>query len=210
MVEVPDSNDFFNFQPQGLTVTAWILGPSERYSYPVYKHGNYAFAQWPEEEILSLIEGGNGLWQMMVPLGEGSEGEWRFVAITYDPIAEEQTAYGIYDDDDILDVLHSEAVATAITPYDDVENPLYIGGSVFHAAADGIYDGAVDDVRIYNYALTPSQLQGIYASMTGNPLCMDLAEPTLAPYDYDNDCQVTLADFVAFAGAWLNTEIVIP
>ncbi|MBN2211394.1 MAG: LamG domain-containing protein [Sedimentisphaerales bacterium] len=67
----------------------------------------------------------------------------------------------------------------------------------------GVYplNGAVDDVAIYNYALTPTEVATLYSSING-PYCLEYP-----PFDYDQSCVVDLADFAIFAAQWLDCNI---
>jgi len=78
---------------------------------------------------------------------------------------------------------------------------------------DGVGQLKLDDVRIYNYALTQNEVAAIYYAETCVPIC-DLANPLISTNYYDvagggisgdePDCRVDLADFAAFAQEWLD------
>jgi hypothetical protein len=82
-----------------------------------------------------------------------------------------------------------------INPSDFVQNAIYIGKSQY---ADALFNGSVDDFRIYNYGLPASEVSDLYLAL----------EPFLcsAPitYDLNGDCRVNLADFALLASQWLN------
>jgi hypothetical protein len=67
----------------------------------------------------------------------------------------------------------------------------------------------LDDLKIYNYALTPEEIAAEFNAVTGNTLCIAL---TFAGdyYDTNGDCVVDLADFADFAEAWLATGLYHP
>ncbi len=204
-VEIPDSSEFFNFHPQGLTLTAWLLGPSGGdYHRAVSKTGSYDIWQQNAGWIDAIV-GVNG-WRNAVTADEANEGKWRFVAITYDPETNEEVIYGIYDDDDVIDVLHSNTFSSSVPQTTD--NHLRIGGRSPNSNTQYFYEGSIDDVRVYNYALTASDIQAIYAEMTSLPLCMNIENPAIAPYDYNKDCQVNLEDFTHFVSSWLECGLV--
>jgi hypothetical protein len=60
------------------------------------------------------------------------------------------------------------------------------------------YDGIIDDLRLYNYALSPTEVAVIYSDVMGT-FCA--VEPEL---DYDDNCIVDLGDFATFAESWLE------
>lgn len=67
-------------------------------------------------------------------------------------------------------------------------------------AADGTeaFNGCLDDLRIYNYALTAGQIEQIYDEMAVCRLAFDISGPAGQP-----DCAVDLYDLTALAGDWL-------
>lgn len=72
----------------------------------------------------------------------------------------------------------------------------YIGRSAW---ADSYFTGLMDEVRIYNYALSDDEVADLYFADSGEPAC--LAKPTA---DLSGDCRVDLADLGLIAEQWLN------
>jgi hypothetical protein len=88
------------------------------------------------------------------------------------------------------------------TPGTMVDAPMNIGASANNA---GIYNfffnGDLDDIQIFNYAKSNTEIADIYYAATGNPVCiLDYANT----YDFNKDCRINLADFQALAAAWLD------
>ena len=91
--------------------------------------------------------------------------------------------------------------------------PLYIGA--LNRNANGtvvsIFNGVLDDVRIYNYALSNTEVVDLYYDILETPVCLNLDALNLQ-FDVagggvsgdEPDCLVTLADFAVFAQTWLN------
>lgn len=90
------------------------------------------------------------------------------------------------------------ASGTVQTPNLIARTNSWIGRSAW---ADQYYNGGIDEVRIYNYALTADQVADLYVNDAG-PYCR--WKPT---YDINNDCEVTLADFALIAAEWLECGI---
>ena len=67
----------------------------------------------------------------------------------------------------------------------------------------------LDDLKIYNYALTPEAIAAEFNAVTGNTLCIT---PSFAGsyFDTNGDCVVDLLDFADFAAAWLATGLYHP
>lgn len=64
------------------------------------------------------------------------------------------------------------------------------------------FNGKLDDVRIYNYALNAQNIAQLYYDVTGEPVC--ITRPTA---DISGDCKVKLEDFAILAGQWLNCSL---
>jgi hypothetical protein len=73
------------------------------------------------------------------------------------------------------------------------------------------FNGVMDDVQIFNYTLSNTQVVDLYYAVLETPVCvnplgLDLGFDVAGggPLGNDPDCQVNLADFAAFAATWLN------
>ncbi|MBI9019308.1 MAG: hypothetical protein JEZ07_18805 [Phycisphaerae bacterium] len=65
------------------------------------------------------------------------------------------------------------------------------------------FQGMVDDLRAYNYALTDTEMALLFTDEMGGEICV--APPI---YDLNEDCRVNLIDFSRFAVHWLDCGIV--
>ncbi len=63
--------------------------------------------------------------------------------------------------------------------------------------ANAAFEGDMDDLRLYNYEMTSTEIQAIYTQ--AQPYCF--AEYDLA----GDDCQVTIEDLAVFASDWMQT-----
>lgn len=66
----------------------------------------------------------------------------------------------------------------------------------------GGYDGLIDDFRIYDYALSQSEI--VYSATNGTGI-FDL--PLLIPADLNNDNRIDMTDFSLIADNWLENRI---
>lgn len=69
---------------------------------------------------------------------------------------------------------------------------------------DTAFEGLIDDVRIYNYALDPNEISLLYE---GSPIPAPREEYVCFEYpagDLNEDCQVDFVDFAIFANHWLE------
>ena len=88
-----------------------------------------------------------------------------------------------------------------VTPETDLNAPLpnYGGDLLIGQVPAGAnwFDGLVDDVRVYNYALSVEEAADLYIDVMG-PIC--LSPPV---NDLNDDCRVNLADLAIIADEWL-------
>ena len=77
----------------------------------------------------------------------------------------------------------------------------YIGKSL--SATEPYFNGLIDDLKIYNSALSNTQIAQEYIAVKGGWIC-DAEGSAALRYDFNSDCRVDLVDFARFAGDWLN------
>jgi hypothetical protein len=80
------------------------------------------------------------------------------------------------------------------------QTPIAIGAYNNQGTVGNFFEGAIDNVRIFNYVLTQEELNTMYKERDGG-YC---EFPYASQYDFDNSCQVDLGDIVALATQWLN------
>lgn len=68
-------------------------------------------------------------------------------------------------------------------------------------SGDALYNGLMDDLQVYNYALTEDNIADMYAAGAGN-FCRYPEIP--GDFDYNGNCVVDLPDFAEFASNWLK------
>ncbi|MBN2132424.1 MAG: hypothetical protein JW741_23180, partial [Sedimentisphaerales bacterium] len=64
-------------------------------------------------------------------------------------------------------------------------------------------NGLLDDLRMYNYALTGAEIAQLYYDVTGIATCVEAPAA-----DLSGDCFVDLKDFAEFVVDWLNCGII--
>jgi hypothetical protein len=114
---------------------------------------------------------------------------WTMVTMTYDG-----TTVQLYQDD-VLKRTADLALNTTATP-------IYIGGG--HGSGGqwdyDEFDGQIDDVRVYDYALNADEVTTLYNEMQGIGYVCD-SPPTM---DFTDDCVVDIADLIIFVQSWLD------
>ena len=64
----------------------------------------------------------------------------------------------------------------------------------------------LDDLKVYNYALSPEDIAAEFNAVTGNTLCI-VTSFDGDYFDVNGDCVVDMLDFADFAAAWLATGL---
>ena len=62
------------------------------------------------------------------------------------------------------------------------------------------FDGALDDIQVYNYALTAEQVIDVYYAETGKAICLYELQS-----DINNDCSIDMDDLAEIAENWLDS-----
>jgi lysophospholipase L1-like esterase len=161
-----DHVDLGNVFPSGAyTKAAWVKWQSGQ-NYNNIISGQSAHAFWVYDTGgYRLASGHNGTWNQVSDPDLFATEVWTFVAVTFDPAVGSGTLR-LYKNGAVVDT------ATGI-PNINSDNRAYIGS--YNGSA--WFKGWIDDARIYDYALTPAQIQAMYASGAGDHNIM-VAEET--------------------------------
>ena len=122
-------------------------------------------------------------------------GQWMHIAATYD--GTDGTVY-----------INGEQRNKAGFQYGDgIAQPIMLG--VANPDAGSPMNGVLDDVRIFNYALSEMDVAQMFVADAdeGKTACIQSLRPDAA-YDRNGDCIVDLADFAIFAAQWLECGLV--
>ena len=141
--------------------------------------------------------------------GQFEPGQWYFIAITIE----------------------------AGEPGDDASGRIYLGGQhgteyespqrldlaslvdinkTYHLLGKGnafsppLFNGRIDEFKIYNYVRTSEEIAQDYTDITGDESLCNLEIYDLYDYDFDNSCRVDLPDFAEIAAHWLEDYIILP
>jgi len=221
-IEVQGTEGLFNFFPQGFSVGCWIKadGGTGAYSAMAAKH-TYSD---PRAGFLVTQQNSNGIprltidgWGGMSGVGSVSvqDENWHYVVMTYeaeyDPEQPGRKQGRVYTDGGgvTYDVetgattwLRTTASGTG-TPSLRWDVPLRLGAD--NETGAGSLDGTVDEIKVWSYALTPTEVAAQYTTYeTSASICTDEVALDLTGPDGVPDCQVNLLDFAVFANQWLN------
>ncbi|MBI9019056.1 MAG: hypothetical protein JEZ07_17530 [Phycisphaerae bacterium] len=201
MVVVEQSEESFNFYHLGLTLSCWVKNDTNGWQGLISKQDRYLSDNW-EGYVFVLNGSGNANFNLrgaggISSVSQVNDNQWHLVTATYDS----QTGQiAIYVDGE----LENQTTLTANPLMAD--NPVVIGAEQPTGDTLSLYQGLIDDARIYTYALSPAQVLDIYNDLTDpdKVLCLypnvaDITGPQGSP-----DCQVNLLDFAMFANNWLE------
>lgn len=97
--------------------------------------------------------------------------------------------------------------ATGLTRRQYGADQFYLGAN--RSAADVLgqfFNGLVDDLKIYNYALDEVEAAYLYYDAAGEKVCINAADPILVQYDFNGNCKIDLGDFAELAANWLTCQ----
>ncbi len=156
---------------------------------------------WSSDDMMWRLEQDNGSGNVVFGSTSGSiasdtalpANEWEHVAVTFDG-----TTAMIYRDG-VLDVSGSVSFDNG----SDANLMIGVGEKNDDGVISSIFDGDLDDIQIYNYALSYTDIADIYiaAPITDSYVC---TESYASVYDTDGDCVISLDDFADFAAKWLD------
>ena len=121
-----------------------------------------------------------------------SDGQWHFVAATFDSNRGEKKIY--------IDGLLRVTDSTGLSPISPSTEPVVLAARAYSPTDISGYNNnlSLDEVKLYNYPLTYSEVADEYLAVAGTLCVYDI------PADYDKNCKVDLVDLSILAGQWLN------
>jgi len=91
-------------------------------------------------------------------------------------------------------------------PYEPDTSPRNWLGRSQWGAQDGYFNGQIDELKIYNYALTNVEVGQEYLADTLKEYVCDTESYDLGVYDTNGDCAISLPDFAILAARWLEDD----
>lgn len=203
-VAIGGDPNFLNFFPQGFTASLWYKADTENpvgWRLPMSKldagSSGWLFGTdhtYPAPQFTFIIE---SPWTRMdgSPQPDVGDGQWHMLTVAYDP---ENTLLRLFTDGS-EDARRTVDLSAAPLP----AAPLSIGGR----ATESSIRGAVDEVRIYSYPLTPRQVAELYLELQPEKyVCVVPDDSRFKDLDLNADCKVNLEDFAILAHQWLECQ----
>lgn len=191
-----DLSDGFNEFDNGLTITLWAKPTAVKNYARFIELGN-----GPSSNNIYLSREGttNGL-RLKAFGGGDSEGaviapdaialnRWQFFAATIDTSG------------NVILFKNGQSIQTGTStwPWGVTRTQNYLGRSNW--SSDDYYQGAMEEVRVYDYVLTPQQIQSMFSTEAH---CMEIYPEYL---DLNGDCVVDFSDMIGLMENWLNNGL---
>ena len=160
----------------------------------------------PQSGFIIYATPGNS-WQFWTGSGGWSsiggpavvEGEWTHIVATFEATGRNGAAYTGIKKLYVNGELAAESSSQNYVPNEI--SPLLIGAGENETESHNFFfDGQIDDVQLYSYAMDATEIAYLFSGVTGEWVCVD--QPV---YDLDGDCVVGLGDLADFANAWLDS-----
>jgi len=195
LIPIDGTEEFFNFYEDSFTVTAWVkTAYVSSTAWPaVISKGpdgvtGYSIALDDTSNVLSEIDSA----RIYSPSPTVADGVWHMLGMTYDGSTQK-----LYMDGQLKN-------SVAVSTVDASSNvaPVLLGN--WNLGSESMeFEGNIDDVKVYSYARTITEIAEEYVALTaGVDYVCNNEDPF--DYDFDGDCRVTLTDFAYFANAWLD------
>ena len=159
-VSAPDNT---TIRPSSLTLEAWVLFASIPstgviVSKTVGSGANDSYLLWYQGGALHGVVGNTGGPGTIVDYTwTPTLGTWYHVAFTYDAAGQAEMLY-------VNGAIVGTATTSTVIGYD--ANPLLIGAEIENLATQYFFPGRIDELTLYNRALTQSEVQTVYGAGT--------------------------------------------
>lgn len=144
-----------------MTITTWMRWGTTSNWQRVFDFGNdetqYMFFTPSNGSEMRFVMKDKGAEQILSSGKKLAASVWKHVAITLKPLAGGNVRVVMYIDGEKV----AESEEFTIKPSDIKPSLCFIGRSMFNA--DPLFNGRLDDFRIYNYALTQEQVKAVMA-----------------------------------------------
>ncbi len=124
-------------------------------------------------------------------------GQWQMIVVTWDAKTGDVALYA-------NGKLLSSQQDAPISGFNPWQNAMVIGAYNNQGTLQNFYIGAIDDYRVYNYALDGFEVAQLFIDQNpGTVICVEKPQ-----YDFNDDCQIDLMDLVEMIESWLDCNIV--
>jgi hypothetical protein len=211
IIVIPDTGDYFNFHPQGMTASVWIKSSTATLDGVISKHfasdpmTGWVIGVYNDWCYFALRESHEDLWASD-DYGDMFDDDWHLITAVMDPVT--QTSR-LYVDGAVRYESETYDFAAIVTN----DEPVVFGAEDQTGAVP--YTGQIDDVRIWTYPLDTMGIVDLYLEFkTEEIVCVIPSDEPWRHFDVVGEpgesswCRVDIDDFAEFASAWLNCGLV--
>lgn len=206
---VIDDSDYFNFHRRGMTVGVWVNSNTTSWGGVVSKHTRFSdgwtldldgsgFFGAPAAAF--VVRGSHGDLPGTSDNNDVADNEWHLFTAVIDPATNTSRLY-------VDGKFRNETGTYDVSVATESPNPLTFGAEM----PDGQipYDGLIDEVKIWSYALSDLQIAQEYLAVIDTSLCIgDPVNHQNPQFDFNGDCITNVVDFGIFTGGWLECYLV--
>jgi hypothetical protein len=222
LVTITESSDYFNFYPQGLTVSTWVncsldgtwdgVVGKQANGDDWWRSGWVTGVNGDSSDILGASVVVRRVWGNMFGNpddGDIHDNEWHLVNLVIEPdYSDRSCILHIYVDGVLRNTNNNSSSMDTMWLSPDA---VVIGAE--NETGRGNFHGKVDDVRIYNYALDAMDIALLYTDLNpGVDVCINqddawryfdvVGEPGESSW-----CKVDIEDFAELAAGWSSCSL---
>jgi hypothetical protein len=215
----PEEASYFDICNHSMTVACWIKAPAAATWGPMVARNGEFGEGWQLRhsgftlDRVCFTTRGTGNDEGTPTNRTVYDGQWHYVVGTFDGTEKKVYIDGVlsrvYSADDGSILQESDAVSGRINP---TGSPVSLAGRVRGDVNSGLIiegfsvtAGLLDEVEIYNYALTGTEIAQKYADITQQSVC-----PAPLENDLNDDCRIDLNDLALLAADWLTDTSIKP
>jgi hypothetical protein len=220
VITIDDTEDYFNFYRQGMTVSAWIKSETIEWDSIMSKHfrpkngdpvgwvvglhgskymsqyGEYGAAHFTVRPYDDLF--GNDYDGVI------NDDQWYLVTVVMDPVTQTNRIY----------VNGTQKNESAVYDFSSIvmnDEPVVFGAEDEKGAAP--YTGFLDDVRLWNYPLSTAEIAELYLEFVeGEDICVNEYEDWLelsfvGEHGKSSFCKIDIEDLSVFITAWMECNL---
>lgn len=184
-------------QANAMTISMWLnwKGINSQHQRPLAKRDvDWATTTW---HVLVNVNTSNIEFESFTDgsgptLGLTADGAWEHVCVVYDSNTATLYVNGV----DEFSMARTATASVVPTPATEA-SVISIGAG--NNSGGLWFNGAIDDVRIYNYPMEPEEVVTLWSEVTGGNACVN--PPAM---DLNGDCKINLTDLALLSSEWLD------
>ena len=146
-----------SLEPSQFSIEAWVKGKGNGQIYVYYPKGAHADGRGVTISPTSISFGdADGSWAYVSRVSSHDSNTWTYITAVYDGSVMKLYVNGIFDNSATEGITWTDGAGP------NPPSKTAVVGVGYNSGYQSYFNGLIDDVRIYNYARTPSQIQQDY------------------------------------------------